>query len=47
METLRIDGAGNAVTPHMAVDAINITAVAMESLWDSSTVAKTHLGLKE
>ena len=47
IETLRKDFHGNAATPYLAADAINLTAVAMESLWDSCTVAKTHLGLKE
>ena len=47
METLRKDEADNAATTQGAIDAINLTAAAMESLYDSSTVAKTHLGLKE
>ena len=47
MELMRKDEAGNAVTAQSAIDAINLTAAAMESLYDSTTVAKTHVGLKE
>ena len=46
MEMMRKDAAGNAVTAHSAIDAINLTAAAMESLFDATTVAKTHVGLK-
>ena len=47
MEMLRKDEAGKAVTPQSAIDAINLTAAAMENLFDSTTVAKTHVRLKE
>lgn len=47
MEMMRKDAAGNAVTAQSAIDAINLTAAAMESLFDATTVAKTHVGLKE
>ena len=47
MELMRKDEAGNAVTAQSAIDAINLTAAAMESLYDATTVAKTHVGLKE
>ena len=47
MEMMRKDEADNAVTAQRAIDAINLTAAAMESLYDATTVAKTHVGLKE
>ena len=47
MEMMRKDEAGKAVTPQSAIDATNVTAAAMESLFDYTTVAKTHVGLKE
>ena len=46
MDLMRKDEAGNAVTAQSAIDTINLTAAAMESLYDSTTVAKTHVGLK-
>ena len=47
MELMRKDEAGNAVTAQSAIDAINLTAAAMESLFDATTVGKKHVGLKE
>ena len=47
MGMMRKDEAGYAVTAQSAIGAINLTAAAMESLYDATTVAKTHVGLKE
>ena len=47
METMRQDRNGGNLTTMAAVEEINETAKDMEALYDASTVAKTHLGLKE
>ena len=47
METMRQDRNGRNLTTMAAVEEINETAKDMEALYDASTVAKTHLGLKE
>ena len=47
METMRQDRNGGNLTTMGAVEEINETAKDMEALYDASTVAKTHLGLKE
>ena len=47
METTRQDRNGGNLTTMGAVEEINESATDMEALYDASTVAKTHLGLKE
>ena len=46
METLHKDANERTITAQSAILAINDTAKMMEKLYESSTVARTHLKLK-
>ena len=46
METLHQDPDKHKITAQSAILAINDTAKLMEKLYDSTTVAKTHLRMK-
>ena len=46
-EMLQKDAAGKPLTATTAINAINDTAKAMETLYDSVKTAQTHLKLKD
>ena len=47
MELVGKDRFGKALTLQATIDEINKTAQCMESMYDSMTTGKTHIGLKE